>query len=329
MSNLVEIFEESEPVGGFIIESLSLFDGYWTKRHKEVITKFHRQILDGTATDEKIAYESEYIKAEPDDYFSLLKLVINDDEKEKVDIYSNIYKYIRNNQTLAQTDKTKIIRIAKELTFSALKLLPELYVKKHNETQGFTIDKILSDFNSNESYIFEKNQLIQFGLLKTDVPNPSDIITAPKLHFISNFDLYVEAFFSKEELTPEYNQIDIFLSKAVVLSNINKFHDTEYVKELLAKAKIKTLIGANIKDISSVIFNHSKFIVCLLDDEIIPQDTIDELYNCSLRTHHVIKVSLDFNVIEQLAVINGPVLYLEKGNIELEGNFIRKLSELL
>lgn len=329
MENLVEIFEESEPVYGLIKESLYMFDGYWTKRHKEVITKFHRQILDGTATEEKVAYESEYIKAEPDDYFALLKLVINDDEKEKVDVYSNIYKFIRKNQSLAQTDKIKILRIAKELTFSALKLLPELYVKKNNITQGFTIDKILSDFNSDESSIFEKNQLIQFGLLKSDVPKPNDIITAPKLHFISNFDLYVEAFFSEEELTPEYNKIDIYLSKALVLSNINKLHDSDYIIELLAKAKIKTHICANIKNINSLIFSHTRFIVCLLDEEKIPQDTINDIYNCSLSSRQIVKVSLDVNVIDQLGVINEPLLYLEKGNQDSEDNFIRALTELL
>lgn len=80
-------------------------------------------------------------------------------------------------------DKVKIIRIAKELTYETLMLLPELYVKKHNETQDFTIDKLLSDFNFNESNIYEKNQLIQFSLLKTDLPKANDIITVPKLHF--------------------------------------------------------------------------------------------------------------------------------------------------
>lgn len=195
MGNLVEIFEESEPVYELIKESLSMFDGYWTKRHKEVITEFHRQILDGTATDEKITYESEYIKAEPDDYFTLLKLVINDDEKEKVDIYSNIYKYIRNNQLLAHTDKTKIIRIAKELTYPALKLIPELYEKKHCDEENFNLAKYLSDFNFNHSITFEKNQLIQYGLLQT---NKQDVITAPSLYISTNFDLFADAFFGVE-----------------------------------------------------------------------------------------------------------------------------------
>lgn len=326
MENIVEIFEESEPVYGLIKESLSMFDGYWTKRHKEVITKFHRQILDGNASEDKIKYEKEYIEANPDDYFTLLKYVVNDDEKEKVGIYSNIYKYIRDNQLLVQTDKIKIIRIAKELTFSALKLLPELYVKKHNETQGFTIDKLLLDFNSNESYIFEKNQLIQFGLLETDKP---DVITVPSLYFSSSFDLYVEAFFSKEELTPEYNHIDIFVSDAVVLSNINKLPDTEYLKSILAKARIKTLISANIMDINPAIFNHSKFIVYLLDEEIIPQNVIDELLNCNLSSLHIVKVSLDNNITDQLGAINGSLIYLEKDNQDSEDNFVRTLTELL
>lgn len=326
MENIVEIFEESEPVYGLIKESLSMFDGYWTKRHKEVITKFHRQILDGNASEDKIKYEKEYIEANPDDYFTLLKYVVNDDEKEKVGIYSNIYKYIRDNQSLEKANKIKIIRIAKELTYEALKLLPELYVKKHIETQEFTIDKLLSDFNSNESYIFEKNQLIQFGLLETDKP---DVITVPSLYFSSSFDLYVEAFFSKEELTPEYNHIDIFVSDAVVLSNINKLPDTEYLKSILAKARIKTLISANIMDINPAIFNHSKFIVYLLDEEIIPQNVIDELLNCNLSSLHIVKVSLDVNVTDQLGVINGSLLYLEKDNQDSEDNFVRALTELL
>lgn len=198
--NMFEVLEPGyEPSKKF----LSLIDKYVSKRHNQFVDEFHRQILDGDASEERIKYEQEYIKVNPEDYYSLLKYVTSDDEKEKIGIYSNIYKYIRDNQLLVQTDKIKIIRIAKELTYSTLKLLPELYVKKNNITQGFTIDKILSDFNSDESCIFEKNQLIQFGLLKSDVPKPNDIITAPKLHFISNFDLYVEALFAKEELTPD------------------------------------------------------------------------------------------------------------------------------
>ena len=40
-------------------------------------------------------------------------------------------------------------------------------------------------------------------------------------------------------------------------------------------------------------------------------------------------LSLDVNVTDQLGVINGSLLYLEKDNQDSEDNFVRALTELL
>ena len=167
------------------------------KKRNEIIKEFYFNLMDGSVSDEKINYEKEYIKASEDDYFTLLNIAINDEEKEKVYIYTNIFKYIRNHQYLEKKEKIKLIRISKNLTFDALQVL----IKINNfRLENHPTKKEESDFmkKMEKVYDYELKLLNRESLLDITSGYITSDLNAYQINEIL-FNQIICAFFNIEE----------------------------------------------------------------------------------------------------------------------------------
>jgi hypothetical protein len=238
LKNPLELYDEFEPTYSLIKYSYNLFDKYITKKHKERVEIFHRQILDGNASEEKIKYEQEYIKANPHDYFTLLKYTVEDDEKEKASIYSNIYSYLRSNQNIERGEKYRLIHTASNLPYSAIELLPRIHIYKNYHTKKVSLKTYLNNLEKNNLYALnhlERNALITVS---------SGLITEDMEQFSFNetiFNNTIKAFFSTKELDAKKYNIELWENKNALIVTDDAFgegYDVDKIKPILNELSI-------------------------------------------------------------------------------------------
>lgn len=325
MKNPLELYEQFEPCFSLIKTGYNLFDSYITKKHKERTTLFHRQILDGDASEEKIEYETEYIKANPHDYYTLLKYVNDDDEKEKVSIYSNIYNYIRNNQNIPSIEKYKLIQIAKGLSYSSIQLIPMIYIHKNYLVKNKTLDEYLKEIISNENLIFEINQLTQYGLLKNIQLGQQVLGNGLNLTITKNIDFIAKSFFKEEDILPQIYDMPIWIRSTGILADLSENTNFEYIQGLLDRKKIKSSLNSNILQFREEFFYNPKDIfICILNEKIIPQESIDILKKWAKR-YKILKICLEDTILDQLHEIDGELIHIEKGKKEDEEKFLSNI----
>lgn len=190
MKNLLKIYDNFEPSFNLIRKGYNLFDEYQTKKHKKIITAFHRNLLEGDESQEKIKYEEEYIQANQDDYFLLLKLAINDEDEDKVDIYSSVYKYIRANQNIPKEEKKRIIIIAKSLPLSAIILLKELSEIFNDDYKSH--ESIFYKTTNNTKNRYEINLIIQCNIF---INNDTELTNVIRIQPTSTYKYIIDSFF--------------------------------------------------------------------------------------------------------------------------------------
>lgn len=100
INHVTKISTDIEPATSLLKDVLTWGEKKFIERRNKTIEKFYIQLLDGEVTQEKIEYEKEHIEVNSEQYYILLNLAINDEEQEKDFIYANVYKYIRDHQTL-------------------------------------------------------------------------------------------------------------------------------------------------------------------------------------------------------------------------------------
>ena len=209
----------SEPTLGLVKQLTSLGVEFFTKKRDERLIQFYQNLLDGEVTQERIDYEKENIKANEEQYFILLNLSITDEEKEKTYIYSNVYRYIRDNQGLNKNIKTKSIRLAKNLPFSALELIPLIFIYKNKKTKNKTLEQYLKEIEKSNK--FELNLLIQYDILineKNIIRDESEATFTINETFLNEI---VKVLFKEEHLLPSFHKIEIWGKDSFLFIEIN------------------------------------------------------------------------------------------------------------
>ncbi|APW65461.1 hypothetical protein LPB137_06180 [Poseidonibacter parvus] len=301
----MELYNEFEPAFGLIGKAYNLFDKWQTKKHVDVVTSFHRNILDGEETEERINYEKENIQVNQDDYFTLLKFAIADDEEQKTDIYSNIYKYIRDHQNIEKREKNRIIRITKALPFSAIELLPEIYVYNKFDNLDKDIKLYLSTLANNFNFAFEINLFIQYGLFVEE----SIVGQDKRIQITELLNKMTEIFFKKNELTPEFLDISKKEKRGKIIltydlednKNINK------LKSIFFQSKLDVISEVNFEtNLNGIIQN----IAFLFTKKPLSNQTINILKKNLRRNNKIIKVTFDKDAIDPIPEIGNELIFL-------------------
>lgn len=234
-----KISTDVEPATSLLKDVLTWGDKKFTERRNKTIEKFYIQLLDGEVTQEKITYEKEHIETNSEQYYILLNLAINDEEQEKDFIYSNVYRYIRDNQQLDKKEKTRLIKIVKQLPYSALELLPSIYIYTNYIVKGISLNKLFKNMETTHEY--ELNLLIQLNLLFREETYNKNI----NIKNTVKFNTSCEAFFTKENLVPSNYNIDIWAYKRVLIIIDNEFNESvagDKIKEILTTLNIQSEI---------------------------------------------------------------------------------------
>jgi hypothetical protein len=236
MENTPTLFED---LSGLLIDGMSanyksaVTKGmqYYERRRQEGFNEFHRQLLSGTATKEKVEYEQMF-KITEDQYYALLSASINDEEKQKSHIYANVYRSILN-ENISKEKYSKIIRLAKDIPYSALVLLPTIYIYKNYHTKYKSLSKYLNELY--EKNIYELKFLDRSDIIK--LPSGelqfSDSVVKIKENF---FNEIINVFFTKEDLQPDKYHIDLWKDKhALIVTNdpFGEGYDIDVIKKIL------------------------------------------------------------------------------------------------
>lgn len=142
---------------------------WYENRAEDRILEFHRKVFEGEIDDQ----EKERIKnkeVSEDDYFLLLKYVLEDEQDAKVDIYAKIFRAIALNEISIQY-KAHIARTARDLTWNQFELMKEIFlVGNENYFTGqqvaTSLTKLLvKDPRDNPIASHDIQQLIRLGFL--------------------------------------------------------------------------------------------------------------------------------------------------------------------
>lgn len=256
----IDLYNKFEPTFKLIVQGYNLFDKYQTDKHIKIVTSFHRNILDGNESEEKIKYEQENIKANKNDYFTLLKFAIEDEEEEKVDVYTNIYKYIRDNQNLEINSKRFLLKAAKDMPFSAIELLPKIYIHQKYHIKLKNLNDYLKELyksNGYETSILENYKLINSG---------KGAFGSTQYNICKEyFMLVINAFFKKEDLLPEKHNIEVWKNKHAIILSDDVFGEEEPIP-LIKSILIENSIQHEVLTYQNIDFNSYSYIICIVTD---------------------------------------------------------------
>lgn len=314
----------SEPALGLVKQLTSVGVEFFTKKRDERLMQFYQNLLDVEVTQERIDYEKENIKANEEQYFILLNLSITDEDKEKTYIYSNVYRYIRDNQGLNKNIKTKYIRLAKNLPFSVLELIPLIYIyNKYKKTKTKTLNQFLKEIEKSNK--FETNLLIQYDILineKNIIRDESEATFTINKTFLNEI---VNVLFKEEHLLPSFYGIEIWEKNSFLFIEINGESDrlNSYLSNLLSRNLIKLSGNLNIFALSEYKLLTQKNIICVLNKNKIDISIIEILKRYS-KTHNIVKICFEENIDDQLSEIKGDLIYLKRNDEDYEKLFISK-----
>lgn len=320
----IELYNELEPTFKLIVQGYNLFDKYQTNKHRKIVTSFHRNILDGNESEKRIKYEQENIKANQEDYFTLLKFAIEDEEDEKVDIYTNVYKYIRDNQSIEKDEKRKILKIAKELSYSTIELMPKIFVLSKFSNLEENLETYLSNLANNPKFLYETNLFIQYGLFK-DIK----AFDNKKVEITELFKEISTIFFKEDTLSPDYLGLKQKEKTAniVLLSDLGNIDMSKenMLKYLLKRAKINVLPHINFTTKpNGRILN----LICLFDKEPLSEQTITILKNnlTEAPSFNITKVTFYENIIDPIPDIGNRLIYIDLNDKDSIDNFINSFE---
>jgi hypothetical protein len=321
-------------IGKIVIEGLKIVDPtikgidliqtlaeYIYEKNIKKIDEINAKLLN----DEASEYEKGKILSggiDEEDYLSFIKAAVNDDESKKTQNYITLYRNILTGKVTE--GKTRLYKILKELPYSAIELLPKLYIYKHYQVQNKTLEKYIRELINSGKLTYEINLLTQYGLLQ-DTKEAHNFISDGNITLSSYFDYLIVLFFKEEELLPHIYNIPIWIRSVGILMDLYENNDLMYTQTLLNKRNIKTTINSNILQFDEIFFHHSKdLIIVILNEKTIPQESIDIL-NKWANSYKILKICLKNNVVDQLNEIEGELIYIEKNKKEDEEKFLSNI----
>ena len=321
MSSIAKIVVEGLKIIDPTVKGVDLIQAlaeYVNERNIKKIDEINERLLNDEATE----YEKQKILSggvDEEDYLSFIKAAVNEDEVKKTTHYITLYRNILNGKVVE--GKGRLYKILKDIPYSAVELLPKIYVHKNCNVQNKTLDNYIAEIAGNEDLAFEVNLLLQYGLLKNIQLSGGLVPSNSNIQISSSFDSIVELFFKKEELTPHSQGIKVWIKKAYIFTDLNHLDDLNYIEELLISTAIKPLNNNNILTLNKFIPIHTDIIVCILNDKTIPQASIDVLKKYS-KIYKIYKVCINNDVNDQLEEIEGELIKIKKGVKEDEFHFL-------
>lgn len=324
MNNIARIVVEGLKIIDPSVKGVDLLQAlaeYVNDRNIEKMDRINEKLL----KDEATQYEKDQILnggIDKEDYLSFIRAAVNDDESQKETIYITLYRNILNGKV--SNGKVRLYKILKELPYSALELLPKMYIYKHCNTQKYTIFSYIESISNNEDLSFEFNLLIQFGLLKNIQLNTSVISNGNNIQLSNQFDSIVELFFKPKELMPHYQKIPIWTKKAFILADIEE-DDLFYIEKLLNENAIRTVHYSIIALRDFKMFNDIDHVICILNKKEIPTESkaIIKKYSEIYKTH---KVCINENIQDQLPELKNKLIKIKKYSKEDEFHFLSNFN---
>ncbi len=316
---ILEVLKTADPTGSMALieKGAKYFDAKRTKR----IYEFNQKLL----ADDAAEYDKERLRdgiLSEDDYFSLLSAAINDDEEKKTTIYVTLYRNILKDNLPGE--KYKVLKILKSLTYSALKLIQNVYIFQRYDIQDddnstYTLKSFLQPLSIDENYIFEIETLKQFGLLKVsvDVDGRSELTNTEYCLNVA------ELFFNAEELTPEAIGRKAWHTKIGFFSSLSDAsnHGVKAITTLLNSIRIQQAFHRdyNAKIEAGMLF--IKTILIVFEKENIPEETIESLKK---MPHYiqVFKVTLEESLQDPIPDVGNELIYLNVEDEESKKSFL-------
>ena len=255
--------------------------------------KNYNEILEENATEEKIKYEKD-IEANQHDYFTLLKYTVEDDEKEKASIYSNIYSYFRDNQNINKEDKYRLIRIANDLTFSAINILVKVYIYMNFHTKDKSLNSYLKEIEENSKY--ELRMLEQSSILT--LPSGQILYSDARIEVDKLiFNQVTKAFFKDIDLNPDLHKIELWKNKTVLILTDDPYEegsDIDYCKKELKDISILP----EIMTYQKTNFSNFAYIICVINDTNSNNKNLLSSYGLDTLENNtkIIKVTISKNI---------------------------------
>lgn len=213
---------------------------YFEKKRNDRIVEFHTQLIQGIADKDKIKYEDEYIKTTEEDYFGILSAAINDEEKEKVSIYVNLYdNVLRGN--LKEYNKLRYLLLAKNIPISAFQILSKIYLFRKFKYLEMTLEDYLYFIHKNNMY--EINILIHHNILMEKSISTSSEKNVPFAINDSEFEKVISFFFNEYDLGFEKNGIKEIREEFLIISDSLEKTEINTLISFFDKSKINPIRG--------------------------------------------------------------------------------------
>lgn len=306
------------PSGGFFKGIIDKGIEYYDNRRREGFNQYYASLYQGCTEEEVLEYERN-IKTTEDDYYGLLQVAMNDEEQQKIPIYVNLYKSIRDGK-VHQEEKMRYLKMLKNLPMSALDIVAKLYIYKNyniKPTSGNFCDDVgryLRAIDSTVTLKYEMSLLKQYGIL-IDVNGALDM----KIEF----DKLISFCFDSKILTPSYYGLDVWKSFVRVLSHdvFGEAHIDE-INSISSKIDILVDNGGSFNNLGST--EGLSSIVCILDEESFKENVVSELKE---QAEKVIKISFSDKVVDQLIDIDGEIINFTKNFEAAENKFLEELKK--
>ncbi len=282
---------------------------YFENRRQNGFNQFTKHLLNGTATKEKLEYERMF-KITEDQYYALINASIEDENKEKSYIYANLYRNILHEK-ISKEKYSIFIRIAKILPYSAIELLPKIYIYKNNHTKHKNLDNYINELKTNN--IYELKILEQNGFFTAGTSFDSIVYDLEEKFFEETIPL----FFNDDDLIPLKHDIDLWKEKKALIIMSDKLIEKNNIikiQNILDELSIFNEIQESISTIKN------DFYYCILiTDYLVNIDKLLDNIKTLERNCKIINVS--FNSGDIVNKKNDIALYEKNGIEEFKKQF--------
>lgn len=296
---------------------------HFEQKRKARLDEFYKSLLNGKATKEQREYEDMFKKTE-EQYFALLNLAIEDDEREKAPIYANVYRSILEEKIPPLLYK-RLIRLAKELPYNAIEILAKIHIFKSYYTKNKTLNYYVGELKKDCGY--ELNILTQNNIINP----PSGLIYDISINQ-DFFNQIIKSFFKDEDLLPEKYNICVYSLNTMIIydltSNLSK--EITFLENLLDRVNIKNVgnysYAINKNELNKImVANNINEIVVLIDSSNI-LNNIEFLNNIIESKKKIIKVCFDNGLLDPIPKYGDNLIYLDINKMENCSDLLSKFD---
>lgn len=329
MVNALSIFSELSSLIGSNVFSATytqiLTNGvlHFEQKRKVRFDEFYKSLLNGKATKEEREYEDMFKKTE-EQYFSLLNLAIEDDEREKAPIYANVYRSILEEK-IPPSQYKRLIRLAKELPYNTIEILAKIYIYKSYQTKNKTLNYYINELK--RDYGYELNILTQNNIINGPSGLTYDIDINKNF-----FNQIIKSFFKDEDLLPKKYNICVYSLKTMIISDLtsNLSKEITFLENLLDSVNIKIVgnysYAINKNELNKImVANNINEIVVLIDSSNI-LNNIEIIDNIIKSKKKIIKVCFNEALSDPIPEYGDNLIYLDINKMENCSDLLSKFD---